>query len=102
MGRQETLARQIAEERKAVQRRMKQMVPRPTNRFPQLDEPGPDHPGDTLDRVQQEILEQQEARVYELLVTRARALDRAWQNLHRGSYGVCELCGDRIPERRPE
>jgi DnaK suppressor protein len=76
------------------------MVPRPTNGLPQLDEPGADHPGDTLEKVQREVLEQQDVRVYELLVTRARALDRAWKSLQRGSYGICQVCGERIPRRR--
>ncbi len=102
MGRQETLARQIAKERKAVQRRLKRMVLRPTNGFPQLHEPGPGHPGDTLEKVQRKVLEQQEARAYELLVSRARALDQALESLRRGNFGICQLCGAHIPRRRLE
>lgn len=102
MAKQEAVTRRIREEQQALRTRLRRMAHGPTNGLSQLGELGVDGPGDTLDRVQKRILEQQETRAYELLVTRARALDRAWQNLHRGSYGVCELCGERIPERRLE
>ncbi|MFQ5882833.1 MAG: TraR/DksA family transcriptional regulator [Candidatus Methylomirabilales bacterium] len=100
MAKQEALTRWIRKEQQALRTRLKRTAHGPTNGFSQLGERETDGIGDTLDRVQQEILEQQESKVYELLVTRARALDRAWKNLQRGSYGICQVCGQRIPRRR--
>jgi len=102
MAKLEALTRRIREEQRAVRTRLRRMAHGPTNGFPPVGERGFDGPGDTLDRVQQKILEQEETRAYELLVTRARALDRAWESLQRGSYGICQLCGQQIPRRRLE
>lgn len=102
MAKLEALTRRIREEQRAVRTRLRRMSHGPTNGLSQRGEPGTDGPGDKLDRVQQKILEQQETRAYELLVTRAEALDRAWERLRRGNYGICQLCGQRIASRRLE
>lgn len=102
MGRQGTLARQITEERQVIRRRLKRMAHRTTNGFSQVRESSTDGPEDVLDKAQREVLEQQETRAYELLVSRVKALDRAWDNLRRGIYGICQRCGQRILPRRLE
>lgn len=101
MGRQETLARQITEERHVIRMRLKRLAHH-TNGFSQIQPSSNNGPGDVLDKAQQEVLEQQESRAYELLVSRVKALDRAWESLRRGSYGVCQRCGQRIASRRLE
>lgn len=99
MGRQGTLARQIAEERQAIQIRLKRLVPHLDNGVPRQGSSS-DDAGDILDVVQQGVLEEQEATAHELLVSRAKALARAWESLQRGTYGTCQMCGKRIPSRR--
>jgi RNA polymerase-binding transcription factor DksA len=101
VGRQETLAGQIAEERHAIRMRLKRMAHH-TNGFPQVQPSSSNARGDVVDKAQQEVLERQESRAYELLVSRVKALDRAWESLRRGTYGVCHRCGEQIPHRRLE
>ncbi|MFQ5846910.1 MAG: TraR/DksA family transcriptional regulator [Candidatus Methylomirabilales bacterium] len=102
MGRQETLTQQIAEERQAVQARLKRIAHRTMNGVSGVQESPSDGFGDILDTAQLRVLKQQEVRAYELLVSRARGLDRAWETLRRGSYGICQMCRAQIPRRRLE
>lgn len=57
---------------------------------------------DVLERAQQGLLKEQEARTCEILTSRFKVLDQAWYKLQRGIYGVCRLCGKDIPRKRLE
>lgn len=60
------------------------------------------HPEEDLAQAQHELLRDEQTRTYALLTARANALDRAWESLRRGTYGICQICGTHIPRRRLE
>lgn len=53
-------------------------------------------------QAQQDLLREEEIRAYERLASQAKALDEAWENLKRGTYGICRQCRGQIPQRRLE
>lgn len=60
------------------------------------------HSHDALEKAQQGLQRESEAETYNLLTSRAKTLDQAWNELQRGIYGVCRLCGKDIPRKRLE
>ncbi len=100
MERHKTLARRITKEREAVQTQLSRMADRRTNGFWASREGSSGDPEDLPEQAQQELLTEQETRAYELLISRAKALDLAWKNFQRGTYGICRLCGKHIPWKR--
>lgn len=103
MGRQKDLSRVITEERQAIRTRLERIARRTINGLLESQESPDGHPGgDLLEQAQQELLKEQETNAYELLTSRAQALDRAWESLQKGTYGTCRLCGKKIPRRRLE
>jgi len=53
-------------------------------------------------QAQQDLLREEEIRAYARLASQAKALDEAWENLQRGTYGICRQCRGQIPQRRLE
>ena len=102
MTTKDELARRIAEERRALQRELRRTVHHALNGAWGNQERSGIGPEDHVQQAQQELLNEQEARAHELLTSRIKALDRAWQNLQRGTYGICEVCGSLIPHQRLE
>ena len=102
MDRDQDLARQITEERQAIQMRLRRMVHHTMNGFLDGQESSSGDPEDNVDQAQQELLKNAETTTYALLTARAKALDRAWESLRRGVYGICQTCGTPIPRRRLE
>lgn len=102
--RRRPLARRIEKERRAVRTQLRLLT---TSRAKVSDilntreEAGGD-PEDASERAQQTLLKEQEIRAYERLTSEAKTLDRAWENLQRGTYGICLQCEQRIPRRRLE
>lgn len=41
-------------------------------------------------------------RAYASLTSQVKTLDRAWESLQRGTYGICQQCEQQIPRRRLE
>ncbi|MFQ5532294.1 MAG: TraR/DksA family transcriptional regulator [Candidatus Methylomirabilales bacterium] len=102
MGRQRDLARLIKKERETITTQLARIPSPKMNGFLESPDTSDRSPGDLLEQAQQEFLREQEARSYELLSSRAQALDRAWEDLQQGTYGICRLCGKQIPRRRLE
>lgn len=100
MDRQKTLARRITKEREAVRIQLSRMTDRTMNGFWESGEVSSGDPEDLPEQAQQELLTEQETRAYELLTSRAKALDQAWKSFQRGTYGICRLCGKQIPWKR--
>ncbi len=92
MASQEKMARRITEERRAIRARLREIDQRSSGGNPQ----------DLFEQAQQDFMKEQEAREYERLTARAKALDWAWESLQQGTYGICQLCGEVIPQRRLE
>lgn len=102
MGNRTTAARRITEERRAIQRRLRGIIQQTTNSS-SLGQDLFDHRSpDVLDQAEQRRLKEQKARTCELLTSRLKALDRAWENLQQGIYGICQLCEQEIPRKRLE
>jgi RNA polymerase-binding transcription factor DksA len=104
MNRRGKLARQITKERQAIRRRLRMMTSLRASADGFLnggDSPVGD-PESAVELAQQEVLIDQEMRAYERLASSARALDQAWENLQRGTYGICRQCRGQIPQRRLE
>lgn len=102
MTSKDELARRIAEERWALQRQLRRTAHHTLNGAWGDQERSGNDPEDHAEQAQQEFLKEQEARAHELLTLRIKALNRAWQNLQRGTYGICEGCSSVIPRRRLE
>ncbi len=100
MDKQKTLARQITKEREAVRTQLIRMADRKMNGFWASSEVSSGDPEDLPEQAQQELLKEQETRAYELLTSRAKALDQVWKSFQRGTYGVCRLCEKQIPWKR--
>ena len=96
----EKLARQIAMTRRAIQKRLRKMVSPTPTAFGQVSFASAANAGDHIERAQQEFLRWQAMRAYAVSASQARALDRAWENVQQGRYGVCQMCGEEIPLRR--
>lgn len=102
MDSREELTRRIAEERRALRMRLRRTAHHTLNGAWGDQERSGNDPEDHAEQAQQEFLKEQEAKAHDLLTSRIKALDRAWQNLQRGTYGICEVCGSLIPHRRLE
>jgi RNA polymerase-binding transcription factor DksA len=102
MSRHKELARRITAERRTLQMQLRGMVHQAMIGFWGGKESSGNGLEDHVGQAQQEFLKEQEARVYELLTSRIKVLNQAWQNLQRGTYGVCQFCGSLIPRRRLE
>lgn len=59
-------------------------------------------PEDAPEHGQQTLLKEQAMRAYERLTSQVKTLDRAWESLQRGTYGICQQCEQQIPRRRLE
>lgn len=102
MGNQPAVARQITEERQAIQVRLRKMV-RQTMNGSAVGQDLSDHlSADVLEQAEQGRLKEQKAKTCALLTSRLKALDRAWENLQQGTYGICRLCSEEIPRKRLE
>lgn len=100
MGDRTTLARRITEERQATQMRLRRIIQQTMNGS-SADQDLSDHNlPDVLEQAEQGRLKEQKARTCALLTSRLKALDRAWENLQQGIYGVCQLCEQEIPRKR--
>ncbi len=97
MGRDERLAQQVSKEREALRRRLRS-----------LSQLGKENSGarpasrqsESADEIQQKLLREQDRRTYEIIVARIKALDRALDRLREGTYGICQRCGQPIPQQR--
>ncbi|MBI3988935.1 MAG: TraR/DksA family transcriptional regulator [candidate division NC10 bacterium] len=56
--------------------------------------------GDLLDAASREAAVYQEEVLQRFLRTKGIALEEARQRLQAGSYGICQGCGEPIPEKR--
>lgn len=102
--RRKPLAVRIEKERRAVRAQLRLLTAsraRGSDILYTREEAGGD-PEDAPERAQQTLLKEQEIRVYERLTSQAKTLDRAWENLQRGTYGICQQCEQQIPRRRLE
>ncbi len=102
MGKRTALARRITQERQAIQMQLRKMVRQTMNGLSVGQDLSDDLSRDVLEHVERGLLKEQEARTCELLTSRIKALDQAWANLQRGTYGICRLCGKQIPWKRLE
>lgn len=102
MGIQKEVARQMAEERRALRIRLRAMTHRAMEGDSGNQQSLDGRPRDVFEQTQQDLLTRQEMREYELLTARAKMLDRALESLRRGTYGVCQSCGAQISARRLE
>lgn len=102
MARQGEMTRQISQERRAIRARLRDLGHRTMNGGADEQQSWEGHPRDVFEQAQRDFLKNQEAREYELLAARAKALDRVWESLRRGMYGICQQCGAEIPQRRLE
>lgn len=59
-------------------------------------------PENAPEHAQYMLLKEQAMRAYERLTSQAKTLDRAWESLKRGTYGICQECEQQIPRRRLE
>jgi DnaK suppressor protein len=102
MGKRKLLAERITEERQVVRMRLSKMALQAMNGSSHGRSLSGGHARDVMEQAQQGLLKEQEVRACEFLTSRIKALDRAWEELQRGTYGVCRLCGKRIPQKRLE
>lgn len=102
MGAEKALARRLTKERHAIRVRLRRMAHRAWNDFLKGRHFLGRHSRDALEEAQQRFQRESEAETYKLLTSRAKALDQAWNELQRGTYGVCRLCGTQIPRKRLE
>lgn len=100
MDRQEVFRHRLQEERQAIQLRLARMVRQTVNGFSDGYHLSHDHSRGVLKQVDDGLVREQDARLYELLTARLKTLDQAWQSLQEGTYGTCRLCGGQIPQRR--
>lgn len=104
MDRRGKLVRRITKEREAIRLRLRMVAHSrmSANGFLNSGERLVGDPESALNQAQQELLRQEELRVYERLTSQAKTLDEAWENLQRGTYGICQQCRGQIPQRRLE
>lgn len=102
MDRQGRLARLLEKERTTTRMRLKKMVTHPRASMNDVLHDRSIHgtPEAQLEQAQQELLRDEQLRAYVLVASQAKALDEAWESLHRGVYGICRECGQHIPHRR--
>ena len=53
-----------------------------------------------FDAAAAEVVEQHREVIWLRLADRSRALATAKARVHEGTYGICAICGERIPSRR--
>jgi DnaK suppressor protein len=59
-----------------------------------------DHVLDSGDQASLDIAEEMDLALLEMRNKNLKAINDALQRLQEGTYGVCEECGDEIPEKR--
>lgn len=102
IGNRTAVARHITEERQAIQMRLRKMVRQTMNGSAVGRDLSEHLSADVLEQAELGRLKEQKARSCALLTSRLKALDRAWENLQQGTYGICRLCGEKIPRKRLE
>ena len=101
MGKRIPMVSRIATERETIRRRLKMLNPRgiANGGSQEWGSRGGD-PEAALEQAQQELLKEEDLRVYARVASQAKALEEAWNSLQQGSYGICRECGQHIPRRR--
>ena len=59
-------------------------------------------PEDAPEHGQQTLLKEQAMRAYERLTSQVKTLDRAWESLQRGTYGICQQCATKPATTRDQ
>ncbi len=101
-GNRTAVARRITEERRAIQRRLRSIIQQTRNGSSRGQDLFDPLSPDVLEQAEQGRLKEQKAQTCELLTSRLKALDRAWEHLQQGIYGICQLCEQEIPRKRLE
>lgn len=102
MGNRTALARRITEERQTIQMRLRRIIQQTRNGSSVGQDLANRRSSDVLEQAEQGRMKEQKARTCELLSARLKALDRAWENIQQGIYGICQLCEQEIPRKRLE
>jgi DnaK suppressor protein len=55
---------------------------------------------DALEAVQDAMAKTETLATREILVSRLKALSRAQEKAREGTYGLCDICGEAIPQKR--
>ncbi len=55
---------------------------------------------DTVDQADSNYTTDYNITLTEMLVTQIKEIDEALENMKNGDYGICESCGEEIPEGR--
>jgi RNA polymerase-binding transcription factor DksA len=55
---------------------------------------------DVLEAVQDAMAKTETLATREILVSRLKALSRAQEKAQEGTYGLCDICGEAIPQKR--
>jgi len=95
-----SLLDRLEHERRDVERRLSLL--RRRHHVAAVPDHGEDGTPDLFDAAAKASTAQHEEVLRRRLADKSQALADAWEQVREGTYGLCRLCGERIPRRRLE
>jgi RNA polymerase-binding transcription factor DksA len=96
------LLARIQAERRAIQQRLGSLRPGATRKGLALSSGDNTPTSEVMEAAQEAMVTDISLASLEVLVARLKALARVDDMIRRGTYGVCEVCGEQIPPGRLE